>query len=128
MRNQGFAGRFRTSCQYSQNLINLHGIGIDDHTAKFLSQGQRQCRFSRSGRSCYHNQFIHNATLANSSGNPVKLAPMKNVLTLIASDGLNDSMVMRVQSALMDLGADTAAPVWLSSERAVDRSSWPAFL
>ena len=45
---------------------------------------------------------------------------MKNVLTLIASDGLNDSMVMRVQSALMDLGADTAAPVWLSSERAVD--------
>lgn len=46
---------------------------------------------------------------------------MENVLTLIApADGLDDSTLGRVRSALKDLGADTLSPVWLSKGRAAD--------
>jgi phosphoserine phosphatase len=46
---------------------------------------------------------------------------MENVLTLMApADGLDDSMLNRVRSALKDLGADTLSPSWLSKGRAAD--------
>jgi len=46
---------------------------------------------------------------------------MENVLTLIApADGLDDSMLSRVRSALKDLGADTLSPSWLAKGRAAD--------
>lgn len=46
---------------------------------------------------------------------------MENVLTLIApADGLDDSMLNGVRSALKDLGADTLSPQWLGKGRAAD--------
>jgi len=46
---------------------------------------------------------------------------MENVLTLMApADGLDDSMLNRVRSALKDLGADTLSPSWLAKGRAAD--------
>jgi len=48
---------------------------------------------------------------------------MENTLTLIvdpAKGGLDDSMTLAVRSALADLGADTAAPLWLDRGIACD--------
>lgn len=46
---------------------------------------------------------------------------MENVLTLIApADGLDDSMLNRVRSALSDLGADALSPAWLAKGQAAD--------
>jgi phosphoserine phosphatase len=51
----------------------------------------------------------------------LELRLMEHVLTLIAPpDGLDDSMLARVRSALTDLGADTLAPTWLDKGRAAD--------
>jgi phosphoserine phosphatase len=46
---------------------------------------------------------------------------MDHVLTLIdAEGGLDDSAMMRLRSALADLGADSLSPLWLAKGRAVD--------
>jgi phosphoserine phosphatase len=46
---------------------------------------------------------------------------MENVLTLIAPpEGLDDSTLNGVRSALKDLGADTLSPVWLAKGQAAD--------
>jgi phosphoserine phosphatase len=51
----------------------------------------------------------------------LELRLMENVLTLIAPpDGLDDSTLARVRSALKDLGADTLAPTWLAKGCAAD--------
>jgi len=51
----------------------------------------------------------------------LELRLMENVLTLIAPpDGLDDSTLARVRSALKDLGADTLAPHWLARGQAAD--------
>jgi phosphoserine phosphatase len=46
---------------------------------------------------------------------------MDHVLTLIATgDRLDERAIMRMRSALIDLGADTLSPHWLAAARAVD--------
>jgi len=51
----------------------------------------------------------------------IELRLMENVLTLIApADSLDDNTLVRIRSALKDLGADTLAHTWLAKGRAAD--------
>jgi phosphoserine phosphatase len=45
---------------------------------------------------------------------------MDRTLTLIADNGLNDSILIQARSALADHGADTGLPVWLAAGSAAD--------